>query len=804
MNRSFQFSSAALFISLFLLLHVHVVPGQTPALDSLVQKFNHYSQQAFQEKIYLHTDRSFYMTGEVMWFKLYYVDGFLHHPLTLSKVAYVEVLDSANHPVLQGKIALKEGRGNGSFYLPVSIASGNYRIRAYTNWMKNFSPDFYFEQPITLVNPFERLGLPALETMQHYDVQFFPEGGNLVEGIESKVAFKAVDQKGKGIDFRGMIVNQHQDTLLHFQPLKFGMGHFYFTPAAHHQYKAIITIGDSSFMKTLPTAYPEGYVMQVAEADNDQLSVRVHAKMRGNLPLVYLLVHTRHSLKVSALLPLKEGKATLRIDKHLLGEGISHFILFDPQRQPVCERLYFQPPSRELTIEAITDQPHYGPRENVTIDLHTQVANEAPVPANLSLSVFQIDFLALFDPTDIRTYCWLTSDLRGTIESPEYYITNNTPESREALDHLMLTQGWRKFNWETLLSGETPAFTFLPEREGPILTAKVTDKRSGEPAGRIRAYLSVPGRNFHFYTDSSNPAGEVEFVTKNIYGPTPLMVQTHTEYDSVYRFEMVSPFSEKYAASSFPGLDLSAQAEQQLQERSRSMQVQNVYWEDTIHTFSAPPADSMPFYGMPDRIFLLDDYTRFPTMEEVMREYVQGVAVRKQKGEFHYKIVNQATNIFFAEDPLILLDGIPIFDTDKAIALDPLKIKKLEVVKKKFMLGSAIFSGILSYTTYDHDLSWYQIDPLALEVDYDGMQRQRTFYAPVYETEQQVGSRMPDFRTLLYWAPDVTTDAQGNAQLSFYTADQQGTYMGVVQGMTDQGEMGSTSFTFEVKGDLTH
>src|SRR5690606_32499229 len=145
------------------------------------------------------------------------------------------------------------------------------------------------------------------------------------------------------------------------------------------------------------------------------------------------------------------------------------------------------------------------------------------------------------------------------------------------MDHLMLTHGWRKFNWETLLSGETPAFTFLPEREGPILTAKVTDKRSGEPAGRVRAYLSVPGRNFHFYTDSSNPAGAVEFVTKNIYGPTPLKVQTHTEYDSVYRFEMVSPYSEKYASSSFPGLDLSAQVKQQLQERSRSMQVQNVY-----------------------------------------------------------------------------------------------------------------------------------------------------------------------------------------------------------------------------------
>jgi hypothetical protein len=213
--------------------------------------------------------------------------------------------------------------------------------------------------------------------------------------------------------------------------------------------------------------------------------------------------------------------------------------------------------------------------------------------------------------------------------------------------------------------------------------------------------------------------------------------------------------------------------------------------------------DSILFYGTPDRTFPLDDYTRFSTMEEVMREYVQGVGVRKQKGKFHYKILYQRTNAFFADDPLILLDGMPIFDTDKAIAIDPLEIKKLEVVKQKFILGKESFSGILSYTTYDHDLSWYQIDPLALQVAYDGLQLQREFYTPIYETEERIGSRMPDFRTLLHWVPNINTK-EGKTQISFYTSDQQGIYIGIVQGMTDQGEMGSTSFTFEVKGELTH
>ncbi len=803
MNFSLKNYSLLLSISLILLLHAHILPGQTAALDSLAKKFEQYSQQAFQEKIYLHTDRPFYMTGEILWFKVYNVDGILHHPLSLSKVAYVEVLDTANHAVLQGNIALKDGMGNGSFYLPVALTSGNYKIRAYTNWMKNFSPDFYFEQPVTIVNPFANLGLPPLENTPGYDIQFFPEGGNLVEGIGSKVAFKAVNDKGKGVDFKGMIINQDNDTLVHFQPLKFGMGSFIFTPAAQGQYKAIIHAGDSSFVAALPKIYAQGYVMQVRETDNDHLSVSVQAKMGEDLPFAYLLVHTRQSLKVARMMTLKGGKATLSIEKTLLGKGISHFTLFNSQKQAVCERLYFQPPSKELGMEATTNQPQYGPRENVTVDINTQIAHEAPISANLSMSVYQADSLALFDPVDIRTYFWLTSDLKGTIESPAYYLTNNTTESREAMDNLMLTQGWRRFDWEKILSEKIEPFAFLPEHEGAIITAKVTDKESGEPTAGMRAYLSVPALNFQFYSNSTDKEGDVKFITKNIYGNTSLLLQTNTARDSVYRYELLSPYSEKYTTAHLPGFDHSENSKQQMQVRSRSMQVQNVYLEDTLNTFTPPVVRNIPFYGTPDRIFLLDDYTRFPTMEEVMREYVQGVAVRKQKGKYHYKIYYERTDGFFEQDPLILLDGMPIFDTDKAIKMDPLKIKQLEVVKQKVILGKESYSGILSYTTYDHDLSWYTIDPLALQETYDGLQLQREFYTPKYETEQQTDSRLPDFRTLLHWVPNITTK-EGKAQINFYTSDQQGTYIGILQGMTEEGEMGSTTFTFEVKGELMH
>lgn len=151
------------------------------------------------------------------------------------------------------------------------------------------------------------------------------------------------------------------------------------------------------------------------------------------------------------------------------------------------------------------------------------------------------------------------------------------------------------------------------------------------------------------------------------------------------------------------------------------------------------------------------------------------------------------------DDPLTLYNGIPVFDMNKAFAIDPLKVKKLEVVNSRYYYGPARFDGVLSFTGYKDDLAGFEIDPRALVLDYEGLQLQRKFYSPVYDTEEQRSSRVPDFRNALYWQPDAYTNAQGKTNLSFFTSDQPGKYIGVIQGLTLNGEAGSKYFTFEVK-----
>src|SRR5688572_27056142 len=229
-------------------------------------RFAQYREKALQEKIYVHTDKEFYLAGEIVWFKLYYVEGSQHTPLELSKVAYVELLDKDNKPAMQAKITLKEGHGDGSFFLPVSVPTGNYQLRAYTNWMKNFGPDYFFQKNVRIVNTLKTKQEVIKDTAIRYDVQFLPEGGHLVKGIESKVAFRITDQFGKGQDCSGILVNENRDSLLQFKTFKFGMGSFVFTPAATGVHRAMINLPDGeTIYRDLPGVSEQGYVLRVED-----------------------------------------------------------------------------------------------------------------------------------------------------------------------------------------------------------------------------------------------------------------------------------------------------------------------------------------------------------------------------------------------------------------------------------------------------------------------------------------------------------------------------------------------------------
>lgn len=763
---------------LFIGLFTNETMSQTSLRDTSVNPYC--------EKMYVHTDKDFFVTGETIWFKIYNVVSSSLKRATLSKIAYVEVISQDQKPVLQGKIDLNEGRGNGSFIIPSSVNSGNYVLRAYTNWMKNYDASFFFQKKITIINPMKNTSASSKD-VAFYDIQFFPEGGDLVTGLESIIGFKAVNNYGKGVDCKGFIIDSNNDTIQSFQSLKFGLGHFLLKPTEGKPYKAIVSFPDhKTISKDLPNTKNTGYVMRT-EDGNDMVKVTVTANNAPQNSSVYLCVRSNNATTFETSRSYDNNPVVFIINKNLLKEGISTITISDYQKRPVCERLYFKNPAHKLTLNISANKNEFSTRDKAEV----QIMNQNSSIANLSLSVYRIDSLQTLSDENIFSYLWLSSELKGEIESPDYYFSDAT-EASEALNNLLLTQGWRRIVTSTDIKS-------LPEYEGHLLKAIVTDKRTGSPAANIPVYLTIPGERFQFISGVSNAQGEILFSLKKFYGANQLILQTSPGNNN-YSISLNDPFSEDSATSSVEPLNLTSESANILLQHSINTQIENSYNKEKTQQYLLPDFyDTTAFYGKPDRKYFLDDYTRFGTMEEVMREYVTDVRVRKQKDGFHYRVADIPHKLFFEDDPLVLLDGVPVFNTDKIISFDPLKVKKLEVVTRKQYHNASVYSGIVSYTTYKGDLGGFQLEPDAIVIPYEGLQFEREFYSPSYTTEEQQSSRIPDYRNVLYWKPDI--QMKDKADLSFYTSDIPGKYVIIVEGIDSAGSAGSAVSFIEVKDD---
>jgi hypothetical protein len=279
-----------------------------------------------------------------------------------------------------------------------------------------------------------------------------------------------------------------------------------------------------------------------------------------------------------------------------------------------------------------------------------------------------------------------------------------------------------------------------------------------------------------------------------------MVIQTNYMIDSTYEITIDNPFSEEYTDFEIPSFDIEEDMKQVLEKASRNMQIQNAYLKYWPPSSTISEVDSLSFYE-PDAIYYLDDYTRFPVMEEVMREYIAGVYLRHNQDGYHFRILELDRTETYKENPLILLDGIPIFDADEIIALDPLKINKIETVRKKFLKGTMIFSGIVSFSTYKSDLEGYQLNSKAVVLEYEGLQPIKKYDNPKYIDISHENARMPDYRNVLYWNPQFKTDENGEAILEFYTSDDISDYEIKVDGISSDKRFVSGSSFIQVTND---
>ena len=536
----------------------------------LKKKLALYKEQLPQEKVYLHIDKPFYKPGDAIWFQAYLLKGEDHKPSQLSNVVYVELVNPKGNVEASRSLASMNGKAKGDFQLDPTAPGGIYKIRAYTQWMKNFGEETFFSKELQvqkIITPklllsldFEREGygpadrvtatlkardlennpitaqkidykvslagqqflvqkaftnekgeasiafqLPAdlksadgllnvvVEsrgvaesvsraipiTLNKVALQFFPEGGELVENVAGKVAFKALNEFGKAADVEGVILDEKGNQVQQFSSFHKGMGAFDFTPEAGRTYTAKLTKPASAdSVYHLPAALKNGYSLRLEQKDAKTLTATIYNPLKNP---VYLLGQLRGEIYFNR--EIKAGAGTTKLDISLenFPVGVAQFTLFDHQQLEQCERLVFVNKERRLHIDLETDKEQYQVREKVSLKIRTYDENKIPVPASLSLSVVDDKIISYADDKqdNILSHLLLSSDLKGKIEEPSFYFNPDEAKATAALDYLLMTQGWRRFTWQQVLQG-AGGISYYPEKLNSV-SGRVLNRRTGAP-----------------------------------------------------------------------------------------------------------------------------------------------------------------------------------------------------------------------------------------------------------------------------------------------------------------------------------
>lgn len=491
--------------------------GNEAPIMSYLREAMHFNRAIPQEKVYLHLDNTGYFENETVWFKAYLVRTDRSSPSDLSKVLYVELLNMSGDVIKTTKWPVDSlGQSRGDLKLDSLLGSGFYEIRAYTRYMTNWGPLACYSRVIPVFKkPSEegnysdlsirpRLykhrdpnnrdrsdslhakamdeGLSSSEMLKTISVQFFPEGGKLVEGKKSRVALMAADDNGYPYQSEGFVVNGNGDVLALVNTDSLGRGVFEVTPDGSPLSMQMRNrkSGESRSVQIfpLPPAEKEGCVLTLDAVSDDMLvSVQCSDSLVGS-PLGCVLMHEGNILYCDTMeaLPLVE----IELDRSRQHPGVSQFTVFDSLGRILAERRFFICPrsssdDRVLVSSAAT---RLRPCGKVILDVQS-LPN-----STISLSAIDAGSMTNGKQGNIRTWLLLSSDVRGYISNVDYYFESDDKAHRESADLLMLTQAWRRYDWEEM-AGVKPMANPQPVEDKFYVFGKLNVYRKHNPASHV-------------------------------------------------------------------------------------------------------------------------------------------------------------------------------------------------------------------------------------------------------------------------------------------------------------------------------
>ena len=451
------------------------------------------------EKIYIQYDKDYYTAGETVWFKAYlYING---HPSVSSYNFYLQLSDSKGNPVARLKYPVKGATVAGNIELPDSLPEGTYFVRALTPAMFNEDPDLQYLKPLFVINPATgKKNNSNPDTASALALRFFPEGGNLTEDIISVVVCKATRGDSRPVDISGVIKTDDTVIVTSFTTLHDGIGKFQFKPRPGKKYTAVVTINGLTAFYPLPVALPSGICIKVEnEKGGKVFTISRSRKDKDQFDKVRLLAQMNNRIVYDEEIAFDNF---FQVKGHLLTDsmpsGILHFTVFNKEGMPLAKRLAFVNNREYISKGEITAvKQGTGKREENIID----ISFAEPGQRSLSVSVTDPAGSGIAGENNIVSSLLLTSDLRGVIHNPAWYFQPGSDSLKEqALDNLVMTHGWVRFNWNKILAGEFPEKKINDQYLIAVPgIAKDSKTKSLFPGGMLSVFLeSADSVNQHF------------------------------------------------------------------------------------------------------------------------------------------------------------------------------------------------------------------------------------------------------------------------------------------------------------------
>ncbi|WP_343531101.1 TonB-dependent receptor plug domain-containing protein [Pedobacter sp.] len=874
--------------------------AQDANLSNFLKKLDETTSKQAQEKVYLHLDKPYYAVGDDIWFKAYTINAKTGIPSTISGLLYVELVNEKDSVTKQLKLPMKSGITWGDFKLTDSLSEGNYRIRAYTQWMRNAGPEFFFDKTIKIGNSWAnkvftkssnvlstennqqkitttiqftdkqnlpyancqvnyevKLGqktiergkgvtsgqgeitivatnkqpdvlksgfivatitlpnkqviskdIPLKTTSKDIDVQFFPEGGKLVENLPNKIGIKAINSNGLGELTKGVIISNDGTEISQFETNKLGMGSFFLNPVAGQAYKANLIFTDGT-KKTvnLPTAEKSGLVLSVSNIDSTKMSIKVYISEDLINKEEYNLIAQHNGIAYfSTKIASTKQVVSLTVPKDSLPSGIIQISLLSSNYTPLNERIVFVNNLKDkIEIAPENLKPNYDKRAKVDLSL-AATNNNQPVQGSFSVAVTNTSAVKP-DPeneTNILTKLLLTSDLAGYVEKPNHYFLNNDRNTRYDLDNLLLTQGWRKINWKQVADGTVLPAKFPAEKR---LQISGTVTKGGKPVVKGKVSLVSFSGGF-FMTDTlTDEKGRFNFDKIEFLDSTKFVVQARTEKDKKF-VDIVMDVVPGQVTTKNPNTgDIEVNVNQSL---AAYLQESGKYFDDqtkrgllnrtilldevTIVEKRKPTYNSSNLGGVgnADAVITAKELETAISLSQYLQGRIAGVQIRNGQA---FARGNQSPMA-------IIIDGMNLggedFNLDDVVVQDIETVEILKSIATTAIYGMQGGAGVIIINTKRGDglRSVNTYTPGLINYTPKGYAVVREFYSPKYDVKPD--SR-PDFRTTVFWEPQMVSDANGKAKISYFNTDVPGVYRIVIEGIDVNGSLARKVLTYEVK-----